>query len=119
MWVNRLEGGLSVEQPVAGDELRAIKRYMANRSDAVPQLFLSERDQPMTRQADNYLNATAAERGGLPSTHPHMLRHSCGYALADKGYDLRLIQDYLGNPDPKHTVHYTRTSGRRSEGPWQ
>jgi type 1 fimbriae regulatory protein FimB len=48
-----------------------------------------------------------------------MLRHSCGFALANKGYDLRLIQDYLGHLDPRHTVHYTRTAGRRFEGLWR
>ena len=45
-----------------------------------------------------------------------MLRHSCGLALAGRGYDLRLIQDYLGPRDRRHTVHYTRTAGRRFEG---
>jgi type 1 fimbriae regulatory protein FimB len=68
LWVRRLKGGLSVEQPIAGDELRAFRRYLA---------------------------------------------------LANKGYDLRLIQDYLGHRDPRHTVHYTRTAGRRFEGVWR
>ena len=36
LWVRRLKGGLSVEQPIAGDELRAIKRYLATRTDALP-----------------------------------------------------------------------------------
>ncbi len=45
-----------------------------------------------------------------------LLRHSCAFTLADKGHDLRLIQDYLGHRDPRHTDHYTRTSGRRFEG---
>src|SRR3954454_402174 len=118
LWVRRLKGGLSVEQPIAGDELRAIRRYLATRSDALPWLFVSERGQPMTRQAVNYLVAAAAERAGLLGVHPHTLRHSCGRALADKGHDLRLIQDYLGHRDPRHTVHYTRTNGRRFEGLW-
>jgi type 1 fimbriae regulatory protein FimB len=116
--VRRLKGGLSVEQPIAGDELRAIRRYLATRSDALPWLFISERGQPMTRQAVNYLVAAAAARAGLADVHPHTLRHSCGFALADKGHDLRLIQDYLGHRDPRHTVHYTRTAGRRFEGLW-
>ena len=98
LWVRRLKGGLSVEQPLAGDELRAIKRHLATRADAMPWLFISERGQPLTRQAVNYLVA---------------------FALADKGHDLRLIQDYLGHRDPKHTVHYTRTAGRRFEGLWK
>ena len=119
LWVRRLKGGLSVEQPIAGDELRAIKRYLAMRADALPWLFVSERDQPLTRQGVNYLVAAAAARAGLTGVHPHTLRHSCGFALADKGHDLRLIQDYLGHRDPRHTVHYTRTAGRRFEGLWR
>jgi integrase len=119
LWVRRLKGGLSVEQPIAGDELRAIKRYLATRADALPWLFVSERDQPLTRQGVNYLVAAAAGRAGLACVHPHTLRHSCGFALANKGHDLRLIQDYLGHRDPRHTVHYTRTAGRRFEGLWR
>jgi integrase len=119
LWVRRLKNGLSVEQPIAGDELRAIKRYLASRADALPWLFLSERGQPLTRQSVNYILAAAAARAGLPSVRPHMLRHSCGYYLANRGYDLRLIQDYLGHRDPKHTVHYTRTAASRFEGLWR
>lgn len=119
LWVHRLKGGLSVQQPIAGDELRAIRRYLAMRQGSLPWLFLSERGQPLTRQAVNYLVNLAARRAGLEGVHPHTLRHSCGYYLANKGHDLRLIQDYLGHRDPKHTVHYTRTAGRRFEGLWR
>src|ERR1700709_24932 len=116
LWVRRLKGGLSVEQPIAGDELRAFRRYLALRADALPWLFISERGQPLTRQSVNYLLAAAAACAGLPPVHPHMLRHSCGFYLANRGYDLRLIQDYLGHRDPRHTVHYTCIAGRRFEG---
>ena len=68
LWVRRLKSGLSVEQPIAGDELRAIKRHLAARSDALPWLFVSERGQPLTRQAVNYLLAAAAPRAGLPTS---------------------------------------------------
>jgi type 1 fimbriae regulatory protein FimB len=116
LWVHRLKRGLDVEHPIAGDELRAIKRYIAIRTEALPWLFISERGQPLTRQSVNYLVAEAAGRAGLPPVHPHMLRHSCGFALANRGYDLRLIQDSLGHRDPKHTVHYTRVAAGRFEG---
>jgi type 1 fimbriae regulatory protein FimB len=118
VWVRRLKRGLHVEHPIAGDELRAIKRYQGSRVDALPWLFISERGQPLTRQSVNYLVAAAAARAGLPAVHPHMLRHSCGFSLANRGYDLRLIQDYLGHRDPKHTVRYTRVSAERFEGLW-
>ena len=55
----------------------------------------------------------------VTSRHPHMLRHSYGFYLANRGQDLRLIQDYLGHRDPKHTVHYTRIAGSRFEGLWR
>jgi type 1 fimbriae regulatory protein FimB len=71
LWVHRLKGGLSVEQPIAGDELRAIRRYLSARADALPWLFVSERGQPLTRQAVNYLVAVAAARAGLAGVHPH------------------------------------------------
>ena len=54
-WVARLKGSLSVEHPIAGDELRAIKRYLAAQEDNLPWLFVSERQAQLTRQAVNYI----------------------------------------------------------------
>ena len=119
MWVRRLKNGLSVEHPIAGDELRAIKRYLATREDRLPWLFVSERGQQLERTSVFYLVRRAAADAGLPDVQPHTLRHSCGYYLANKGTDLRTIQDYLGHRDPRHTVHYTRVAGRRFEGLWK
>ena len=115
--VNRLKGSLSTEQPVEGDKLRAMKRYLATRKDsATVAVRLGARRTQLTRQAINYLIAQAGERAGLGHVHPHMLRHSCGYRLANSGTDLRLMQDLLGHRDPKHTSHYTRTAAARFEG---
>jgi type 1 fimbriae regulatory protein FimB len=119
LWVERRKGSLSVEQPIAGDELRAIKRYLATRTDNLPWLFLSERGTQLTRQAVNYIIRHAAEAAGLKDVHPYTLRHSCGFYLADRGTDLRTMQDYLGHRDPRHTVIYTRVTGRRFEGLWK
>jgi type 1 fimbriae regulatory protein FimB len=60
----------------------------------------------------------SGDEADLGKLHPHMLRHSCGFYLANQGYDLRLIQDYLGHRDPKHTVCYTRIASSRFEGLW-
>lgn len=118
IWIQRLKGGLCVEHPIAGDELRAIKRYLGARTDSLPWLFINERQLPLTRQAGYYLVKTIAEKAGISPSHPHALRHSCGFALANKGYDLRLIQDYLGHRDPKHTKQYTRVASKRFEQLW-
>lgn len=118
LWVRRMKNGLSVEQPIAGDELRAIKRYLRERDSTLPWLFLSERKQPLTRYSVNKLVSAAARRAGLERVHPHTLRHSCGFYLANRGTALRVIQDYLGHRDPRHTVHYTRVAAVRFEGLW-
>ena len=123
IYVRRHKGSISTQQPLPGDELRAIKAYLRvrqqHRSARSPYLFLSERG-PMTRQAVNYLFREAGERAGLRfRVYPHMLRHSCGYYLANKGCDTRLIQDYLGHKNINHTVRYTRTAAVRFEGLWR
>jgi site-specific recombinase XerD len=59
------------------------------------------------------------EQAKLGRVHPHMLRHGCGYHLANKGHDTRLIQDYLGHRSADHTARYTRTASRRFEGLWK
>jgi integrase len=120
IWIERLKRSLSTEQPLLPQELRALKRYLTQRGDSqLPWLFLTERGDQLTRFALNYLVRSAGERAGLEfSVHPHMLRHGCGYALANRGYDLRLIQDYLGHRSPHHTMRYTRTAASRFEGLW-
>jgi type 1 fimbriae regulatory protein FimB len=121
VWVKRLKGSLDTDQPMQGETLRAIRAWLrdrqAMRGQYLPWLFISERG-PMSRKAVNYLVAQAGERAGLPHVHPHMLRHSCGYALANKGTDTRTIQDYLGHKNIQHTVRYTRIAAKRFEGLW-
>lgn len=80
---------------------------------------MSQKGQPLSRwQFYNILSVTG-KRAGLPlNPHPHMLRHACGYALADNGVDTRLIQDYLGHRNIRHTVRYTAANSARFEGIW-
>ena len=120
IWIHRLKGSLSTEQPLLTQELRTLTRYLKQRGDSPrPWLFLSERGEQFTRYSINYLVRAASERAGLGlAVYPHMLRHGCGYALANRGYDVRLIQDYLGHRDPKHTMRYTRTAASRFEDLW-
>jgi len=123
LFVRRVKGSLSTHQPIEGDELRAVRAWLREREDYPNSnsnyLFLSERG-PLTRQAVNYLVSQTGKRAKLSfDVNPHMLRHSTGYFLANKGYDTRLIQDYLGHKNITHTVRYTRTAAHRFEGLWQ
>jgi type 1 fimbriae regulatory protein FimB len=119
IWVARIKGGLSTEQPIEGQELCLLRRYLRTRKDALPWLFVSERQGPLSRHAVIHIVGRSGEAAGLGHITPHMLRHSCGYYLANNGHDLRLIQDYLGHRDPKHTARYTRTAATRFVGLWE
>ena len=121
--VRRLKGSLSTHQPIEGDELRAVRAWLRAREDYKGAhsnfLFLSERS-PMTRQAITYLVSQIGKRAKFGfNINPHMLRHSTGFFLANRGYDTRLIQDYLGHKNITHTVRYTRTAANRFEGLWR
>jgi type 1 fimbriae regulatory protein FimE len=53
------------------------------------------------------------------SIHVHMLRHACGYKLANDGHDTRLIQDYLGHKSIMSTVRYTELSATKFKNVWR
>jgi type 1 fimbriae regulatory protein FimB len=72
------------------------------------------------RSTISLLLKSASAAAALPfAAHPHMLRHACGFALADQGADTRLIQDYLGHRKIEHTVKYTATNPARFERLWR
>jgi integrase len=116
--VRRVKNGLSTDQPLLGDELRALRALKRETSSAF--VFVSAQGSPFTTSGFAKLVETAGENAGLPfPIHAHMLRHSCGYALANAGYDTRLIQDYLGHREIQHTVRYTQTNKERFRGLWR
>jgi type 1 fimbriae regulatory protein FimB len=121
--VRRLKGGLSTTQPLRPDELRAIAAWLKERQrlkPPCPAFFVSEQRRPLHRSTVNHALKHYGELASLPvAVHPHMLRHACGYALADQGADTRLIQDYLGHRNIQHTVRYTATNPARFERLWR
>ena len=100
MHVSRLKRGLSTTQPLRPEEIRAIKAWLAARQamrPATDAFFVSERRGPLSRKTAWLAVRRCGERAGLPlPTYPHMLRHACGYALADQGVDTRLIKEFDG-----------------------
>ena len=74
----------------------------------------------MTPATVRKMLARAGELAALPfPIHPHMLRHSTGYKLANDGHDTRAIQQYLGHRNITHTVRYTELSPERFKGFWK
>ena len=117
--VARLKNGLPSTHPLRGPELRALRKLKADYNET-PYLFVTERGGPMTPATVRKLIARAGELAALPfPIHPHMLRHSAGYKLANEGHDTRAIQQYLGHRNITHTVRYTELSPERFKGFWK
>ena len=112
--VRRAKGSVDI-QPLTADELLAVQDYLALRDDSLPWLFLSERGKQMARRSVNCIIGEAGTRAGLGCVRPCMLRYACGQALATKGLDLGVIQDWLGE---RHPTRSTRFAARCLEGVW-
>ena len=82
---------------------------------------MTERDGPMTPKAFHALfgQDRGSDQDAIP-IHPHMLRHGCGYALANAGHDTRALQAWLGHKNIQHTVRYTElaAAGQSGQTPW-
>ena len=116
--VNRLKNGVPSTHPLRGVEIRALRRVKREYPET-DYLFVSERKGPMTTATVRKLLARAGEAADLPvSVHPHMLRHSTGYKLANDGQDTRAIQHYLGHRNIQHTVRYTELAPDRFKNFW-
>ena len=119
MHINRLKHGNASVHPLRGPELRALRRLQRD-YPAMPYVFLSERKAPLTDDAIRKIISRAGKEANLPFTvHPHMLRHACGYKLAQAGQDTRAIQHYLGHKNIQHTVRYTQLSPDRFKDFWK
>ena len=117
--VRRVKNGTPSVHPLQGDELRALRELQRQFADS-GYVFTSERGGPLTSDAINMLVKTIGKRAGLPfPVHVHMLRHACGYALANAGHDTRRIQAWLGHKSIQHTVRYTELSVRPFKEFWR
>jgi type 1 fimbriae regulatory protein FimB/type 1 fimbriae regulatory protein FimE len=103
--------------PVSGKELRALRRLQRD-SERSTYIFVSERGAPLS--VAGWMVARAGEGAGFPFLiHSHMLRHSCGYKLANDGHDTRAIQGYLGHRSIVSTQRYTALAPGRFKNFWK
>ena len=117
--VVRVKNGQGAPHPLAGDELRALRQLQHSQEAGSRFVFINERGAPLSPDGFAKTLTRAGQRCGLPGVHPHMLRHSCGFALAERGRDLRQIQDYLGHRNIQNTTTYTAMAPNRHDKIWQ
>src|SRR5260221_12699979 len=114
--VNRAKGGIESVHPLHGPELRALRPLQGNS----PYVFITEGGTPVTTTWFLRMIQRTGQAAGLEfSVHPHMLRHSTGYKLANQGEDTRSLAHYLGHRNLQSTARYTALAPDRFKGFWK
>src|SRR5262249_37049044 len=83
--VHRVKSGIPSVHPIRGDEMRALRKLRRDYpTDA--HVFVSERGGPISPIGFHRLIQRLGEAAEMPfPIHPHMLRHACGFKLANDG----------------------------------
>jgi len=116
--INRLKNGLDSVHPLFGPELRALRKIKRQYPNT-EYIFMSERGSPMTASAFRKIIARAGKIAEIDMpVHPHMLRHSTGFKLANESRDTRSIQQYLGHKNIRHTTLYTELAADKFTDFW-
>jgi integrase len=116
--LRRAKGGSTSTHPLLGDELRALR--ILKRDAKSPFVFVSERGAPFSTSGWARLVERAGVGAKIPfPVHPHMLRHACGFVLANRGTDTRTLQEYLGHRSIQSTVRYTELAPGRFRNLWR
>ena len=118
MFIRRVKNGSDATHPVSGSVARALRPVLADFPDS-RFVFTTERGGPLSASTVRHIVARAGKLARIPfPIHPHMLRHACGFKLANDGHDTRAIQSYLGHKNIQHTVRYTELAPGRFRGMW-
>jgi len=118
--VRRVKNGTPSTHPMQGDELRALRQLAREWPEHGGFVFVTERGGPMsTDGVRKMITRTGVEAELRFPVHPHMLRHACGFKLANDGHDTRALQLWLGHKNIQHTVLYTELSPARFKGFWR
>ena len=120
MHVTRVKDSAGSVHPLSGRETRALRRLQREQDPVSPFVFVSERGAPFATAGFRKLVARVGTAAGFDfPVHPHMLRHACGYKLANDGVDTRSLQAYLGHRNIQHTVRYAELAPTRFKDFWR
>jgi integrase len=117
--VRRIKNGTPATHPLTGREMRALRKHQRE-SGRSAFVFVSERGAPLSAPGFSRMVERAGRAAKLGiKVHAHMLRHACGYALANAGHDTRALQAYLGHANIQNTTRYTALAQDRFKGFWR
>jgi integrase len=117
--VRRIKHGTPATHPLTGRELRGLRKHQRESARSAF-VFVSERGASLSAPAFSRMVERVGRAAKLGiKVHAHMLRHACGYALANAGHDTRALQAYLGHRNIQNTTRYTALAPDRFKRFWR
>jgi type 1 fimbriae regulatory protein FimB/type 1 fimbriae regulatory protein FimE len=114
--VHRTKGSIDSTHPLSGSELRELRALQRAQPRGCRFILMTELQAPMTPAGFRKMLSRVGADCGLPAVHPHQLRHSCGFYMAERHEDVRVMQDWLGHANVQNTVRYTTLAPGRLDG---
>ena len=113
----RAKGSLDGHHGLRTSLKKVLMKLKKNPKNIAEHIFITEGGDQMKARNVQMLMKKLGKLAGLQvDFHPHMLRHSMGYHLANSGKSFSQIQYYLGYRDPKHTCRYIVLNKKNTEG---
>jgi type 1 fimbriae regulatory protein FimB/type 1 fimbriae regulatory protein FimE len=121
IYIRRAKGSDSGMHHLSGAELRELRKWKRIQGEGFKYVFTGNTDVPLSAPGVSAIvKRLGVDRSGKNllgyPIHAHMLRHTCGYLLAESGVDLRIIQSWLGHREIQNTTIYTKLSSKAFEG---
>jgi len=113
LYIRRLKRSNAGTHPVVVPaEIKALRAWLKVRGPAPGPIFPSRKHAPISRQQLDVLMKRYGRAASIPPglCHFHILKHSCGTHLANLGYNVQKIQDWLGHRNISNTMVYVRIS---------
>lgn len=102
------KGGIVRTVPLPSEARYHLRRYLENRTENYPALFLSNFRQRISIQTIQWIFKSL-------NVHPHMLRHTYGRELVSAGIDIATVAELMGHSDVNITRRYAAPSMRDLE----
>lgn len=104
--VKRVNNGISTIHPLDGTETKALRKLKRD-YPPTPFVFVTDRKARLSKRTISRIVATAGREAGLGfHVSPRMVRHACGYALANANQNVVAMQHYLGYSNIRHLLRY-------------
>ena len=111
--VRRAKNGTPATHPLSGREMRELRRHQRESPGSPFRVRFGAWSTAIGPGFSRLIERAAAVAELGIKAHAHMLRHACGYKLANDGHDTRAIQAYLGHRNIQNTTRYTALAPSR------